>query len=203
VSRVAPRARKVATRGIPLLVGALALTSCTTVDHTSTAASVEPVPTESPAAVLDIQLRGVLDVANAEAGQCPQPAVAGSAAPSPTPTTPPASSQATLCSADRTLVYTLAPAAVPGEQVSDIAAVSNAGSPAVQITVTPQGGAALSRLSATAMVASPPRSQIAIVSHGLVQVALPVTEQIDGRVLDVNGFDSQDAAQQAVDLLTS
>ena len=77
------------------------------------------------------------------------------------------------------------------------------GSPVVRITVNPQGGAGLVRLTSEAVSATPPRNQVALVSHGRVQAALPVSETIDGRVLDINGFATQEAAQQAVDLLTS
>jgi len=168
------------------------LSACTTVDHTSTGASAIPAPTGSPApAAYDLQLRGVLDVANAQTGQCSVPA----------PPTPDAAQQASLCSADRTLLYTLAPAAVAGAEVSSVEAVFSSARPVVRVSVTPQGGAGLVRLTTEASTASPPRNQVALVSGGRVQTALPVTDTIDGQVLEITGFDSIDAARAAAALL--
>ena len=57
------------------------------------------------------------------------------------------------------------------------------------------------RVTSDAATASPPRNQVALVSHGRVQAALPVTDAIDGQVLEITGFDSLQAAQQAAALL--
>ena len=174
------------------LLSTLGVSGCSVVDHTSTAPTVEPVPTGSTAPALDVQLRPVLAVSNAAAGQCPV-----------TATTPPAADEASLCSADRTLLYRVGPAGFDGPEVGSVEAAWASGSPVVRITVNPQGGAGLVRLTSEAVSATPPRNQVALVSHGRVQAALPVSETIDGRVLDINGFATQEAAQQAVDLLTS
>ena len=148
-------------------------------------------PTDTPDPVYDVHLRQVLDVANAQAGQCPEAA----------PPTPDPESAATLCSADRTLVYRLATAAVAGPEVTDVSAVYSSARPVVRIVVTPQGGAALVRLTTDASQASPPLNQVALVSKGRVQAALPATETIDGQVLEITGFDSLQAAQAAAALL--
>ena len=182
--------RRVAAVVVALLL-APAASGCTVVAHSSTLPTAEPVPVESPAPTVDAQLRQVLDVANAHAGDC------GTTA----PPTPDARTATSLCSADRTLLYSLAPAAVSGPEVSDVQAVFSSARPVVRITVTPQGGAGLVRVTSDAMNSSPPRNQVALVSHGRVQAALPVTEAIDGQVLEITGFDSLQAAQQAAALL--
>lgn len=191
--RVAPRAAAVLPAGLAAVV---LLGGCSTVDHTSTQPTSEPFPVDSSSASSagpDLQLRQVLDVAGAQAGQCPTPA----------PATPEPRAQATLCSADTTLVYTLAAAAVDGAEVTGVEATYSSARPVVRITVSPQGGAGLVRVTSQALVASPPSNQVALVSHGRVQTALPVTDSIDGQVLEITGFDSLTAAQQAADLLTS
>jgi preprotein translocase subunit SecD len=73
--------------------------------------------------------------------------------------------------------------------------------PVVRITLTPQGGAGLVRLTNDAVNSSPPRNQVALVSHGRVQAALPVGEALDGQVFEITGFDTLEAAQQAAALL--
>ena len=168
-----------------------AVSGCTTVDHTSTEASALPAPTGSTAPTYEVQLRGVLDVANAQTGEC------GTTA----PPTPEPQQQATLCSADLVLVYTLAPAAVSGSEVTGVEAVFSSARPVVRITVSPQGGAGLVRVTSEAMNASPPRNQLALVSRGRVQTAVPVTDTIDGQVLEISGFESIDAARAAAALL--
>ena len=168
-----------------------AVSGCTTVDHTSTEATALPAPTGSTAPTYEVQLRGVLDVANAHTGQC-----GTTAPPMPEP-----SQQATLCSADLVLVYTLAPAAVSGSEVTGVEAVFSSARPVVRITVSPQGGAGLVRVTSQAMNATPPRNQLALVSRGRVQTAVPVTDTIDGQVLEISGFDSIDAARAAAALL--
>jgi len=176
------------------LLGALlmaAVSGCTTVDHTSTEASALPAPTGSTAPTYEVQLRGVLDVANAQTGECGTDA----------PPTPEPRQQATLCSADLVLVYTLAPAAVSGSEVTGVEAVFSSARPVVRITVSPQGGAGLVRVTNEAMNASPPRNQLALVSRGRVQTAVPVTDTIDGQVLEISGFDTIDAARAAAALL--
>jgi len=176
------------------LLGALlmaAVSGCTTVDHTSTEASALPAPTGSTAPTYEVQLRGVLDVANAQSGECGTDA----------PPTPEPRQQATLCSADLVLVYTLAPAAVSGSEVTGVEAVFSSARPVVRITVSPQGGAGLVRVTNEAMNASPPRNQLALVSRGRVQTAVPVTDTIDGQVLEISGFDTIDAARAAAALL--
>ena len=167
------------------------LGGCTVVYRGSTVPTQEPVPVDSPAPTVDVQLRQVLDVANAQAGQCGEFA----------PPTPDPRTAASLCSADRTVLYSLAPAAVTGPEVSDVAAVYSSARPVVRITLTPQGGAGLVRLTNDAVNATPPRNQIALVSHGRVQAALPVAEALDGQVFEITGFDTLEAAQQAAALL--
>jgi preprotein translocase subunit SecD len=168
-----------------------AASGCTVVTHSSTLPTSEPVPVDSPAPTVDAQLRQVLDVATAQAGQCDATA----------PPTPDPRAATSLCSADRTLYYSLAPAAVSGPEVSDVQAVFSSARPVVRITVTLQGAAGLVRVTSDAATASPPRNQVALVSHGRVQAALPVTDAIDGQVLEITGFDSLQAAQQAAALL--
>jgi preprotein translocase subunit SecD len=184
--------RRCAAVLVMALVGPAA-SGCTVVTHSSTLPTSEPVPVDSPAPTVDAQLRQVLDVANAQAGQC------GDTPPAtPDPKTP-----ASLCSADRVLLFSLGPAAVSGPEVSDVQAVFSSARPVVRITVTPQGAAGLVRVTSDAATASPPRNEVALVSHGRVQAALPVTDAIDGQVLEITGFDSLQAAQQAAALLLS
>jgi preprotein translocase subunit SecD len=167
------------------------LGGCTVVDKGSTVPTQEPVPVDSPAPTVDVQLRPVLDLANAQAGQC-----GAFAPPTPDPKAP-----TSLCSADRAVLYSLGPAAVTGPEVSDVQAVFSSARPVVRITLTAQGGAGLVRLTNDAVNSSPPRNQVALVSHGRVQAALPVGEALDGQVFEITGFDTLEAAQQAAALL--
>ncbi len=172
---------------------AVGLAGCSTTSVSPSAAPTAPLSSVSPAPVLDLQLRPVLDVSTAEAGQCPSTAVA-----SPDP-----DAAATACSQDRLLVYSLAPAAVTGARVTGLEASPAQGRATVQIRLDPRGGAALSRVTADGALRSSPQSQLAILSHGRVQSAPTVTEQIDGSVMVITGFETLEDAQQAVDFLAS
>jgi len=172
-------------------LGALLLTGCTTTTTTTTAPTVDPLPSQSTGPELDLQLRPVLEVAPAGAGQCP----------ARLDVTPVANQAASACSQDGKLVYSLGPAAVTGARVSDMTVSHQGGSPVVQISLDALGGAGLSSVTAEIAQLEQPRSQLAIVSHGRVQSAPVVTEQIDGRVMMVSGFADDAAAQAAIDFL--
>lgn len=174
-----------------VLVGVV-LTGCS-VSTTSTPAttSLEPTPSASPQPELDLQLRPVLDVANAQAGQC-------GATPPPTPD-PAAGAQ--LCSQDRILLYSLGPAGVTGARVTSLEATMTSRTPQIQVKLDAQGGASLTRMTVQGMLESAPRNRLAIVSHGRVQSAPPITEPIDTSVLVITGFNTVADAQTAVDFL--
>ena len=92
-------------------LAASALAGCSvTTTSVSPTTSATPNPSESPAPELDLQLRPVLDIANATAGQCPE---------TPPPSAP-AASAAQVCSQDRILLYSLGPAAVTGGSVTGL-----------------------------------------------------------------------------------
>ena len=192
--RVMHLRRATTTGAFAACLAAYALVGCsvttTTVSRTT---PVPPGPTESPVRELDLQLRPVLDIANATAGQC---------TPSPPPT-PTAEAPALLCSQDRILLYSLGPAAVTGGSVTGLDATTTQGTPQVQVKLDAQGGAALTRLTSDGMAQPVPRDQMAIVSHGRVQSAPTITEAILGTVLVITGFASVDDAQRAVDFLVS
>jgi preprotein translocase subunit SecD len=170
------------------------LAGCSISTTTSAApVSVAPTPSESPTTVLDVQLRPVLDIATATAGQC-----AVTPPPSPDPAQP-----AQVCSQDRTLLLSLAAAAVTGQHVTGLEATMTSRQPQLQVKLDAQGGAALTRVTAQGMSQAAPRNQLALVSHGRVQSAPVITEAIDGNLIVFTGFASVDDAQKALDFLTS
>ena len=173
--------------------GMLALAGCTTVTTTTTAPTRAPLSSPSTGPELDLQLRPVLGVGNAGLGACPVTATV----------TPPATEPTSICSQDGKLIYSLDKAAVTGGHVSGLKVSAQQGSPVIQISFDPLGGAALSRVTAGSSLQQPPLSQLAIVSHGRVQSAPVVTEQIDGRVMIISGFADTAAAQAAIDFLES
>lgn len=177
---------------VPALALAVALTGCS-VSTTSTPAttSLQPTPSASQPPELDLQLRPVLDVANAQAGQC-------GATPPPTPD--PATG-AQLCSQDRILLYSLGPAGVTGARVTSLEATMTSRTPQIQVKLDAQGGASLTRMTVEGMLEPAPRNRLAIVSHGRVQSAPPITEPIDTSVLVITGFSTVADAQTAVDFL--
>ena len=193
------RSRRPATAFVvpTFLLGTVALSGCS-VSTTSTPSSVSATPTAAgtstpgaSAPELDLQLRPVLDIANAQAGQCGE-----TPPPTPDPTAP-----AQLCSQDRILLYSLGPAGVTGARVTSVEATITSRTPQVQVKLDAQGGASLTRLTAEGMLQPTPRNRLAIVSHGRVQSAPTITEAIDGAVLVITGFPTVEDAQRAVDFL--
>jgi preprotein translocase subunit SecD len=170
----------------------LALGGCSISTTTSAApVSVAPTPSETPQPELDLQLRPVLDIATATAGQCGE-----TRPPTPDPAQP-----ARLCSEDRTLLLSLGPAAVSGARVTGIEATMTSRQPQLQIKLDAQGGASLTRVTSEGMLLPEPRNQLALVSHGRVQAAPIITETVDGNVLVLTGFASVDDAAAARDLI--
>jgi preprotein translocase subunit SecD len=174
--------------GVSVLV-----TGCTVVSTTTTAATVAPGPltSESPAPVLDLQLRPVLTVETAGVADC-------TITPPPTPA---AANEVTLCSQDLAFVYSLGPAAVVGARVTGLETSLQGGRPVIQVRLDPRGASQLSTITGQIMGEQPPRSQLAIVAHGRVQSAPVVGEQIDGGVVILSGFATDKAAQDAIDFL--
>ena len=187
--------RRSTTTGVLLACLAVsAVTGCSvTTTSVSPTTSATQAASESPAPELDLQLRPVLDIANATAGQCTETP----------PPSPPAADPAQVCSQDRILLYSLGPAAVTGGSVTGLDATVTSRTPQVQVKLDAQGGASLTRLTADGMTQPVPRNQMAIVSHGRVQSAPTITEAIDGNVLVITGFASVDDAQKAIDFLVS
>ena len=73
--------------------------------------------------------------------------------------------------------------------------------PVVRVRLDVKGATSLSNLSLHASQEPAPRSKLAIVSHGRVQAAPVMTDQIAGGILDISGFESAQAAQTALDFL--
>lgn len=138
----------------------------------------------------DLQLRPVLSAARAEGGQCPEA----------DPPSPPRSEPATLCTADLTTVLSLGPAVVDGEQVRSIDAGTIADANVVRVELDTNGGTALSNETLRLSQEQSPKNWLAIVSHGRVQTAPVVTDQISGGILDITGFETADAARSAAAL---
>ena len=185
------RARRTTTAllVVPVL---LALGGCSISTTTSTVAvQVDPTPTESSQPELDLQMRPVLDIASASAGQCGE-----SRPPTPDPAQP-----AQVCSEDRSLLLSLGPAAVTGARVTGLDATMTSRQPQLQIKLDAQGGASLTRMTAEGMLQPEPRNQLALVSHGRVQAAPRITETIDTAVLVLTGFATVADAEAARDLL--
>jgi len=196
VSGVCQTARMTAARrtttALLVVPVVLALAGCSISTTTSAApVSVAPTPSESPQPELDLQLRPVLDVATATAGQCGE-----TRPPTPDPAQP-----AQLCSEDRTLLLSLGPAAVTGARVTGLDATMTSRQPQLQIKLDAQGGASLTRVTAEGMQLPEPRNQLALVSHGRVQAAPAITGPIDTAILVLTGFGTVEDAQAARDLL--
>jgi preprotein translocase subunit SecD len=170
----------------------LALAGCSISTTTSSApVVVSPTPSESPQPELDLQMRPVLDVASATAGQCGE-----TRPPTPDPAQP-----AQICSEDRTLLLSLGPAAVTGARVTGLDATMTSRQPQLQIKLDAQGGASLTRMTAEGMLLPEPRNQLALVSHGRVQAAPRITETIDTSILVLTGLAAVADAEAARDLL--
>jgi hypothetical protein len=136
----------------------------------------------------DLQLRPVLSVERAGDDRCP---------PQPEPTTPPAAEPATLCTADLAWVVGLAPAVVSGQRVKAVDAGTLSGGPTVRITLDVTGATALANATLTMSQQQSPANMLAVVSHGRVQSAPEVHDQISGGVLDLTGFADVEAARAA------
>jgi preprotein translocase subunit SecD len=170
----------------------LALAGCSISTTTSAApVSVAPTPSESPQPQLDLQMRPVLDIASATAGQCGESR----------PSTPDPAQPAQVCSEDRTLLLSLGPAAVTGARVTGLDATMTSRQPQLQIKLDAQGGASLTRMTAEGVLLPEPRNQLALVSHGRVQAAPRITETLDTSILVITGFATVADAEAARDLL--
>ena len=174
-------------------VCATALSGCSISTTSSTTVPVvEPVASSSPPPVLDLQLRVVESVGRAEPGSCP-------ALPS---LTPDPAATATLCSNDGRLSYGLEKAAVTGQRVTSIEALDSGGTPVIQIKLDAMGGTSLRSTTLRGSLADP-QPGLAIVTHGGVLAAPTMTEELDGGVLLVSGFESLEKAQEVVDYITA
>lgn len=198
---LAPRGRAARTRAtaVVLPVAALVLAGCGISTSSKPAVSdfnpLGPGPSATGSGTAaptgpDLQLRPVLAAARAEAGQCPKG----------DPPSPPRSEPATLCTADLTTVLSLGPAVVDGEQVRKVDAGTIADANVVRVELDTNGGTALSNETLRLSQEQSPKNWLAIVSHGRVQTAPVVTDQISGGILDITGFETADAARSAAAL---
>jgi hypothetical protein len=186
-------------RAAGLALAGLVLTACS-VSTTDKPGYEAPNPLDpsgtassgsSPEERVDLQLRQVLGIEPGDPTRCPSGKVA----------TPPALEPATLCSQDRTLVYTLSPAAVDGNRPTSIEVTGSSLGPVVRVRLDVKGATSLSNLTLQAMQEAAPRSKLAIVSHGRVQAAPVMTDQVAGGILDISGFETAQAAQAALDFI--
>ncbi|HET7901165.1 MAG TPA: hypothetical protein VFL59_08235 [Candidatus Nanopelagicales bacterium] len=138
----------------------------------------------------DLQLRPVLSAERADAGQCPRT----------DPPTPPKTEAATLCTADLTTLLTLGPAIVDGANARSIDAGTIDGANVVRVELDTTGGTALSNETLRLAQEQSPKNWLAVVSHGRVQTAPAVTDQISGGILDISGFATADEARSAAAL---
>ena len=186
-------------RGVCLALVGLLVTGCSvsTTDKPGYQAAnpLDPTPTARSGAPaderVDFQLRQVLGIEPGDPTRCPSGKVA----------TPPALAPATLCSQDGTLVYTLAPAAVDGNRPTSIEVAGSSLGPVVRVRLDVKGATSLSNLTLRASQEAAPRSKLAIVSHGRVQAAPVMTDQVAGGILDISGFETAQAAQAALDFI--
>ena len=186
-------ARRTPGLAVVVLAG-VALAGCSTVATTSTAPTAAPLVTAPPSApVVDLQVRPVLDVRSATPGECPSTPL----------TTPAPAAAASLCSQDRTSIFSLAPAELTGQRVTDVSAAWESGYPVVELRFDPQGAATLSRVTGQVVSDAAAAPRLALVSHGRVQKTAAIIDQITDGVMVLSGFQSGDAAQQAADFLQS
>lgn len=184
---------------VPVLGLLLAACSVTTSDKPAVSGfnPIDPGPSASTVSGTaapvgpDLQLRPVLSVVRAGTDECPA---------SPEPTTPPADQPATLCSADLTTVVGLGPAVVSGPHVKAIDSGTLTGGPTVRITLDVSGATALSNATAEMATKSAPGNLLAVVTHGRVQTAPQIGDQITGGVFDLTGFATLDDARAAAAL---
>jgi len=185
------RTRLRAVAAAALCAAAVSGCSISTTSSTTVPAA-EPVASRSPVPVLDLQLRPVESVSEAEPGDCPSlPA-----------RTPDPSAAATVCSNDGRVSYDLAPAAVTGERVTSIEAIASVNGPIIQVKLDARGSAA-PRTTTLAGSLADPQPRLAIVTHGGVLAAPTMTEELDGGVLLISGFESLEKAQEVVTYVTS
>ena len=179
--------------------GVLPLSACTITTSDKPAVTpvnpLDPDPTGTATGTAapqgpDLQLRPVLAVRRATQGDCGVPA----------PSTPPPDEPATLCSADLVYVLDLDDAALDGTRVRSIDAGSLDQGPSVRVTLDQVGATALSNVTLRISQKSSPENLLAIVTHGRVQSAPLVDDQITGGVLDITGFATLEDARAAAAL---
>lgn len=191
-----PLRRVVAVVAAATAVLVLAACSVSTSDKPAVPAfnPLDPGPTSSSSTPgpdgPDLQLRPVLTVERAALGDCPKA----------DPPTPPAGEPATLCSADLTTVLGLGPAVVSGPHVKSVDAGTVGDTPTVRVALDVTGATALANSTLRLSQQPSPRDLLAVVSHGRVQSAPVVTDQITGGVLDLSGFATADDARAAAAL---
>ena len=194
-------ARRGTATGAAVLVAGAALAGCAvTTTSTDPLASLAPssaTPSTSAsggavADVLDLQLRPVATQRRAEVGDC--------AAPLSSTTTPPPRQAATLCSSDGSTVFELKPAAVAGDRVTSIEPISSVNGPIIQVKYDAMGSSQLRTVTLAGSLADP-QLALAIVSHGTVLGAPPMTDELDGGVLLISGFATLDQASSTVQFI--
>jgi preprotein translocase subunit SecD len=190
-------ATRVGSRLLAAVVAAAVVAGCsistTDVDPLASptpSTTVPAGPSASAPPELDLQLRPVVSADRPAPEQCAElPA-----------RTPEARAPATLCSNDGRVSYDLEPAAVKGGSVTSIEVLESATGPVIQVKLDAQGATAL-RTTTLRGSLQDPQPMLAIVTHGGVLAAPTMTEELDGGVLLVSGWDSREQAQEVVDYI--
>lgn len=174
------------TRALAVLSAVLLLAGCSSDPTPSSSGSRSPAPAASSVSGRDIglQLRPVLDASGSTGTTC--------ATSSPSTNAPAAQTPVTACSTDGTIVYSLGPAVVTGDQWESLRVVDDPGSQASEILalLDPPGSSAFTQATAQLATESEPRNQIAFYFQGRVESAPSVQQPIyGGQVVIGSGLD--------------
>lgn len=183
-----------------VVVAAIALTAAcsSTPSSTSSGTSRSPAPAASSVSGRDIglQLRPVL-AADATTGSTCIP----SGSPIPTVEASPTQSPITACSTDGSIVYSLGPAVVLGDQWESLRLDDSQGEATIVAVLDPSGSTALTKATADLATEDTPKNQLAFYARGYVVSAPSVTQPIYGGVAVIAGGWTQAEAQDLVDQL--
>lgn len=140
----------------------------------------------APSAPTELQIRPVLGETTGTTETCPRPVQVS-----------PTASNVKACSADGTTLYTLGPAAVTGDEVSDTQVQSDASNGyAVVVRFSDSGASAFQALTRQLASQDAPNNQFAFYVRGVVQSSPYVSEEINSGTTEITGFPSESQASQ-------
>jgi len=203
-TRVPSRATRRTSVAVKLGVAALLLAGCAAAPGpvaTDTDSSVSQPTTAEPSTggplvsgTSPFQIRPVTALELAGPDDCP-----------PTPVDPPVDLPTRACDPEgpQQTVYELDFARVTLDDVAEAVVADSMGTPVVRITLTDQGAAQFSDMTAALAQNQLPANMAAIMLGGRVQSAPVVQQAIVSGAIEITGFTSTAEAQAVVDVLTA